>query len=199
VGKILITGPGRSGTTFLLQALTRLGFDTGFEPGHEVCHKNWRAGCEWIVTGEFVPPYTELRRNIAAAPRVIKSPEWTLILKDFVQAGILPVEYVYIPLRDLEVAAKSRLDVGLDWQIIGPEADYDYRVMDQTSVHALALGYAIEACELCALPYTIMHFPRLVQDEWYCYWKLCEGLEIDRKEFHEVFKGLARPEQVRWR
>ena len=140
----------------------------------------------------------EARAQLAEAPYILKSPEWGLVLKGFVQAGAVEVDHVYIPVRDLDEAARSRLDVNLEWQVC-PEDDYDYRLMDQTSVLGLALGFALEACLMCDIPYTLMLFPRLVEDGDYCREKLAEGLPIDPAKFEGIFAELARPEQVVWR
>ena len=81
MGKILITGPGRSGTTFIVQMLTRLGFDTGFKPGEEHYHPNLRAGCEWTIDVDLEKDSAEkISEVMKAGPRVLKSPEWGMIL-----------------------------------------------------------------------------------------------------------------------
>ena len=198
MGKIIITGAGRAGTTFLVQLLTRLGFDTGYEPYKEPYIDHQRAGCEQIVEVDLQDTPEKARALLDAAPRVLKTPDWGLVLKGFVQGGVLDVDHCYIPVRDLDIAARSRLDVQLEWQVC-PTDDYAYRVMDQASVHALALGRALEACLVCDIPFTLMMFPRLVEDAGYCWEKLSEGLEIGRKDFDMVFAELARPDQVRWR
>ena len=199
MGKIIITGPGRSGTTFLVVLLTRLGFDTGYTPGEEYYNPEWRAGCEQRIELDPQSPLEEWKAALEKAPRVLKSPEWGLVLKQFVQAGVMVVDHVFIPVRDLDIAAKSRLDAGLDWQVCESD-DYEYRVMDQASVHALALGRAVEACLVCDIPYTLMMFPRLVQDAAYCHSSLSKGLRIDWwfPSFQKAFDNLARPEQVKW-
>ncbi|NIP54135.1 MAG: hypothetical protein GWO26_19540, partial [Phycisphaerae bacterium] len=75
----------------------------------------WRAGCEKRIELDLGSTVEEWKAELAVAPRILKSPEWALVLKGFVQAGILDVEYVFIPVRDLDVAAASRIDAGLDW------------------------------------------------------------------------------------
>jgi len=199
VRKVIITGPGRSGTTFLVQLLTRLGLDTGFTPYQEPVQAEWRAGCEHVVEGPFQPPFTELTGVLAAAPYILKSPEWALSLKAFVQHGLMEVDHVLIPVRDLDVAARSRLDVGLGWQVCETD-DYEYQVMDQASVHALALGRALEACLICDLPYTLLTFPRLVTDWTYCYERVTRAFpNLERLEFKHRWSHLAKPEQIRWK
>ena len=198
MGKILIIGPGRSGSTFLVQLLTRLGFDTGFQPYNEPYGENTRAGCEWRVELDLNAPHDQWREQLNNMPRILKAPEWSLVLKHFVKERLVEVDHVFIPLRDLDIAAKSRLDVGLDWHV-EPTDDYNYKLMDQASVHALAFGRAVEACEICDLPYTIMHFPRFVENKPYCYWSLMNALSINWRMFEKVFDELAKPEKIKWR
>ena len=49
-GRILISGTGRAGTTFLVQLLTELGLDTGYSDPERVAmtySEQARAGLEW--------------------------------------------------------------------------------------------------------------------------------------------------------
>lgn len=198
MGKIIITGSGRSGTSFLVMLLTRLGFDTGYKAGNEGYGDKIRAGCEWKIRAEYTESGDVIKAAIDQAPRVVKSPEWGLVMKEFCRRGILEVDHCYIPVRDLDVAAKSRIDAGLNWQVCETD-DYEYLVMDQASVHALALGRALEACLVCDIPYTLMMFPRFVKDARYCYNAVLEGLPVEWGTFVEVFMELANPKQIKWR
>ena len=93
--KIVITGTGRSGTTLLVQILTDLGFDTGFSseaPIDEATH----AGLE-------------TRLDSPNAPRIVKNPNLSRRLDEILTAGTATVEHVIIPMRDLDVAAASRV------------------------------------------------------------------------------------------
>jgi hypothetical protein len=167
---IIITGPGRSGTTFLLRLLTVLGFDTGFKPDDQFYYDNLRAGFEYISEDfSFDEP----------APGH--------------KAGYLQVEHVILPIRDLDIAVKSRLDVGLFWKV-----DLDNLVESQTEVMAAALGRVVEACVLFELPCTVLRFPELVTNEEYCFYKLTDVFDISRPEFRKVFRELSNPEQIKW-
>mgnify|MGYP000409602431 CR=1 FL=1 len=196
MGKIIITGSGRAGTSFLVQLLTRLGEDTGFTPGDEPYSEKLRAGCEQYSITNLLNGDAN-REIITAAPRVLKSPDWALVLKDLLRYGWIEVDHVLIPFRDCEEAARSRLDVGLEWQCIITD-DHDEKLADQANIHALALGRTLEACWLFGIPHTVMAFPLLVQNGAYCYERLSRAFELDRKEFQNVFRELARPEQVKW-
>ena len=89
-----------------------------------------------------------------------------------------------------------RVDAGLFWQVCQTD-DYEYLVLDQANVHALALGRALEACLMCDVPYTLLLFPRLVRDARYCYHKVAEGLPISWVTFKRAWQDLARPGEVR--
>lgn len=200
MGKIIITGPGRSGTTFVIRMLTGLGFDTGFKKNDEFYIPKLRAGCEWNVPVDFDNDSPKkIRRAIDKAPRVLKSPQWSFVLKGMVLMKVLEVDHVLIPLRDIDIAAASRLDVGLDW-LVDPTLDGAAKVQDQASIMALALGRAIEACYILGIPCTMMQFPLFVQDMDYCYSKMQQIAEVKTKrgEFKKWWKKLANPDQIKW-
>lgn len=192
-GKVIITGPGRSGTTFLVQLLGRLGLDTGFEPYNEPVRPDFRAGLEYtsVAIDYDKQSLAEIRQSIDDAPQVLKAPEWGMVLKSLLANNIIEVEHVFVPVRDLDTAAVSRLSVGLDW-MIPPEVPEDERVGVQAEIHAMALGRVVEACLLYSVPCTIMAFPLLVQDVDYCYRKLSEYRMFDKDEMGQIWKELTR-------
>lgn len=197
MGKVIITGPGRSGTSFLVRLLTWLGEDTGYRKGERTGYSaKVRAGCEQqvivrVLDGDIVGA------NLAAAPRILKSPDWAFVLKNLVRNGWMQVDHVLIPFRDLDVTAKSRLDVGLDW-MMDPGGNDEERETAQANIHGLALGRTMEACWVCGLRYTVMMFPLFVQSTDYCYERLSRAFALERGVFDEAFTELARPEQIRW-
>jgi hypothetical protein len=194
---ILITGPGRSGTTFLVQLLTRLGEDTGYTPYQEAYEPLIRAGCEKRITLDWTRPDEELRAMLAEKPRILKTPEWSFILKPLLDRRLVDLERVILPIRDLEQAAKSRLFTGLPWHAIMHE-DGEIQVHDQEAVLALAVGRVVEACVLYDVPLTLMHFPRLIQDAEYCYDQLKgNDMTFGWQHFRAEHERLANPEQVR--
>lgn len=193
-GKVIITGPGRAGTSFLVRLLTRLGEDTGFSADNDHYTPSLRAGCEVNVVVHLLDG-TLTRELIEKAPRVLKSPDWSLVLKGLVQQGWIQVDHVIIPFRDLDVAAKSRLSVGLDW-LIHDYGTPENKLAEQANIHGLALGRALEACWVCELPHTVLMFPRLVLDEEYCYQGLARAFTLDREEFQTQWRNLAKPKQI---
>lgn len=183
-GKVIITGPGRSGTSFLVQLLTRLGMDTGYEPYNEYFVDELRAGCEY--PGDYTSDFDKL-------PRFIKGPVWAYWLKYIVVNNITEIEHVVMPMRDLTESAESRLNVGLDFMV-----DKDYVKMPgphlneiQENVLAMLTGKVLEACYLYGIPLTLMRFPRLVQDDAYCWLKMSEFVEVDYGDFLKKWKELV--------
>ena len=191
MSKIIITGSGRAGTTFLMMLFTRLGLDTGYEPFKEPYDETIRAGCEY---SSVVTPEDDLEAiydKVNSGPRIMKSPDWSKGLKFLVQAKLIDLEHVFLPIRDIHEAAKSRLDAGLDWQI-DKSSSYDERLQQQIIMNAYAIGRTVEVCFLYEIPCTLMKFPLLVEDEEYCYQKITRCFSgIDREEFSKIYRYLV--------
>jgi len=96
---VIITGTGRNGTTFLVELLTNLGFDTGFSVNDIVSkkHKVARAGLEH-----------DLRRE--NCPFIVKG----FFLEEELNRDDIAIQHVFIPVRDLYAAAESRRYVTRD-------------------------------------------------------------------------------------
>ena len=95
---LLITGTGRSGTTFLVQLLTQLGQDTGFTDPWPARYLDpqCNAGMEWNL-------------RAANAPYVVKSPSLCTELETILLGGKVMIEHVLIPVRDLFSKLQPRL------------------------------------------------------------------------------------------
>jgi hypothetical protein len=199
---VFITGPGRSGTSFLVQLFTRLGFDTGYEPYQERYDQPIRAGCESVGPDtDIVEEGPEaIRKAFKEAPRILKGPVWAYLLKYFYLNQLVEIERVIMPIRDLTDASYSRLDAGLDFLL-----DKDFTKMPgapkaerQENILAMLIGKVVEVCYVHEIPLTLMRFPLLVEDEEYCYRKVVELEPVNRERFGEVYKELANPSQVKW-
>ncbi len=184
-----------------MQLLTRMGEDTGFEPYNEPFASDIRAGCEWDAPDEATTTREQYKAAIESAPRILKSPRWGLYLKAIVEKSALKVDHVIIPLRDLDVSARSRLSVGLDWSLYDLAEEGDFRVAVQAGVLAAVLGRTIEACHLFKIPYTIMEFPLFVEDMDYCYRKLDPVFGFSKSGLGDwfviAFVELANPDGIR--
>ena len=184
---MIISGTGRAGTTFLVQLLTELGFDTGFKKGKSV-DPNSHAGMELDIRDPN-------------APYVIKSPWLCDYLDDVLENGDIVVDQAIVPMRDLYAAAQSRREVtrkaqsgnsevpGGLWHTKNPE--------DQETILVTQLYKLFFALAKHNVPLVLLLFPRLVKDPKYLYQKigfLLGDIKYDR--FLEAFQSISRPELV---
>ena len=201
---MVITGTGRSGTTFLVELLTHLGLDTGFtlERLQAKFHKVARAGLEH-----------DMRRE--NCPYVVKSPAFCDYAGEVLRRSDIAIEHIFVPMRDLFSAAESRrfvenstlsgtsfverlAFVETQQELIGglvgttstePGAQEDILLR---RIYALLL-----AISEAAVPVTFIHFPRLVKDCPYLFEKLKPILrDITYESFAAVYARTARPELV---
>ncbi len=99
----MIGGPGRSGTTLLVQYFTALGFDTGYDLDEAMTRPDpvSHGGLEHSV-GRFLDQGREM-------PYVAKSPFFGRKLDKHIAEGVLRLRWCIMPMRDLSDAARSRL------------------------------------------------------------------------------------------
>ena len=86
--KILITGTGRCGTTFLIKLFTFLGFDTGYN------NKNYQ---KYI----FSNCNSGMEKEYSDNHYILKSPGFMMNIKDIVNDSSVKIKYIIIPIRDL--------------------------------------------------------------------------------------------------
>lgn len=94
--KILITGTGRCGTTFLIKLFTFLDFDTGFTKSNykKYIYSNCNAGMEKsYITNHYI----------------IKNPTFMSDIEDIINDKRIKIKTVILPIRDLEKSAMSRV------------------------------------------------------------------------------------------
>ena len=159
--KIVIAGTGRAGTTLLVQIMTDLGFDTGFQPG----------------IGTQNPGRPGLEKNILApnAPRVIKSPRLSSELGPMLEQGLVEIEHVIIPVRDLDVAAASRIrasSYGRSLNAHGGLLWGQKRASSQRGALADMLSQLLITVARFDVPHTLLYFPRFASDPQYTFQRL---------------------------
>jgi hypothetical protein len=148
-GRIIICGTGRAGTSFLVRLLTRLGYDTGYTPEADGYNPAIRAGCELRADDWRNPEIWD------KLPQIVKSP----YLSECLDVVPVPIAHVLIPVRDLDEVAESRKQAGTAW----------YGDAEPTSGRmAEALGRAVATCMTRSIPFTLLQFPRLVENDLYC-------------------------------
>jgi hypothetical protein len=96
--KVLITGTGRCGTTFLIKLFTFLGYDTGYtvENYKDSIFTNCNSGME---------------RAYNEKPYILKNPNFMENIEKIVNDKSINIRYVIMPIRDLEESAKSREEI----------------------------------------------------------------------------------------
>jgi hypothetical protein len=198
IHKIIITGTGRAGTTFLVQLLTALGLETGFKDIHEGIFENCNAGMECDLTDE-------------SAPYIVKSPSLCDDLAGILSSGEYVIDHAFIPVRSLDAAAQSRIQV---FNQAKPKGGYlrlllkgsKYKSVpgglidtdnpdEQPEILAKKLYNLIHTITAYDIPHTFLDFPRIVNDQQYLYKKLAPILEgIDYRGFCNAFNYVAKPE-----
>ena len=97
--KILITGTGRCGTTFLIKLFSFLDFDTGYNKDNykEFIHSNCNSGME---------------KNSYENYYILKNPDFMRDIKEILESNSCKIKKVIIPIRNLDISAKSRVKNG---------------------------------------------------------------------------------------
>lgn len=183
--KIVITGTGRAGTTFLVQLLTELGQDTGYTG------ENWRRDYdEHCAAG--------LEHDITApeAPRIVKNPGLCETLPGLLARQAVQIEHAIVPVRSLAAAATSRVWIGGQGKTPGGlwgTAD----ASAQSAVLAERFHALIEVLVQHEVPTTFLAFPRFVRDVDYAWQQLGPIFPaVTREQFGAAFGRVARPELV---
>jgi hypothetical protein len=179
--KVIITGTGRAGTTFLVRLLTEVGLDTG------ITCKNWKRkyypGSNAGLEHNLLDPET---------PYIVKNPALCETLPDALATGRFVIDHVYVPIRDLETAAASRVRLGgADGSVAGglwgtSEPGEQRRVLAE-SFHKL-----VHVLVVHEIPHTFILFPRLVSDPAYLFARMAFVLQgISREDFDAAFNRIA--------
>jgi hypothetical protein len=196
--KIMIVGPGRSGTTFLVQMFTRLGFHTGFVPYNETLFRTTRAGGEFdIFSVGMNVSFNKILKEFEESPFILKAPIYSWYLKMLVFGCKVPIGHVIIPVRNHREVAESRIGEGIAWEFTASD------IHSQILANDMLLGKAVEACVVTDTPMTFIRFPDLVKDADYCLQKmqnvcLSYGIQIDKDDFYEEFAKLADPTMIKY-
>lgn len=148
--KILITGTGRCGTTFLIKLFTFLGFDTGFDKKNfsKFIFKNCNAGME---------------KDIKVNHHVIKSPYFIENIENIIKE--YDIEQVIIPLRNYSDSAKSRVKnkkkTGGLWNANNEEEQLCF-------YHKIIANYVYHMT-VHQIPTIFIHFERMIIDSQYLF------------------------------
>ncbi len=209
--KIIITGTGKSGTTFLVHLLTALGYDTGYELDtiHEHMSPISNGGLEWYIRG---------RKAIDPSPYIIKNPSLCFDLQERIRRWNWSVEHVYVSLRQYKEAANHRYHKtmrvrgiglhsfieGLDGEKREKEIEFlqslnkDEQIYLETMKSASQIGHLMEQLVGSGIPYTFIEFPKSALSWKYCQSKLGKLVSnISGKVFMDTFDKIADVNKIR--
>ncbi len=148
--KILITGTGRCGTTFIIKLFTFMGFDTGFDKKNysNYIFKNCNSGME---------------KDISVNHHIIKSPFFFRDIDKIYNEH--DIEYVIVPIRNYEESAKSRArhqkrEGGL-WNAKNEEEQVQY-------FYKLTSNYLYQMTKY-NIPTIFIHFEKMIIDKQYLF------------------------------
>lgn len=201
---VIITGTGRSGTTFLVELLTNLGLETGFSIDEIASKKSRqaRAGLEYDVRQDD-------------CPFIVKNPKFCDYAEEVIRRDDIVIEHIFVPVRDLHAAAESRrhvvkirlsdmpflkrlkhrvwprkFDGGL-WSTDSVRPGSQEKIL-QEKIYKLIL-----ATSNTVLPITFMRYPKITKDCPYLFEKLKPVLgDISYEYFCSAFSKTVRPELV---
>ena len=184
--KTVITGPGRSGTTFLVQLLTEVGLDTGYDRSNFEVDPISHAGLE------------QPNWHTPESPYIVKSPLISQSIHYTMASGEVEIDHVFLPLRPLRdvVASRERVSqIGGDCTPGGMDSGQNrQRQADQQARQLYGLIMALARYEI---PHTLMEFPRLAKDPKYTYRKLSPVLgNIPYEAFLPAFVKVSKPELI---
>jgi hypothetical protein len=194
-GRIIITGTGRTGTTFLVQLFTALGFDTGFtvEEALGEVDEISKAGLERVFL-DRVNPY------------VIKSPLFIDELMEALESRRIQIHAAIIPMRDLFAAAESRRRVCAEAEARGksgalhPGSLWHTQIPEQQEEElAIQFHKAVFSLMRFDVPVIFPEFPLLVRDPRYLFRKMQPLMEehgVDQAEFLAAHARASRPDLI---
>ena len=186
---IVISGTGRAGTTFLVELLTHLGFDTGFS-------------IDSIEQNQSPISFGGLEHDIRSegCPYIVKAPGICDYIEEICTSPNIIVEHLFVPIRNLRDAANSRRassnkgepNGGL-WDIETPAEDLQEQVLS-AKLYQLLYYSSIKH-----FPITLLQFPELATNPEYLYGKLMPLIDTEKTslgKFSGVFYEVAKPERI---
>ncbi|BAI87859.1 TPR domain protein [Limnospira platensis NIES-39] len=185
---IIISGTGRSGTTFLVQLLTDIGLDTGFQDTNSHVFKNCNAGMEKDIRSKD-------------APYIIKSPWLCDYIDQILESKKYVIDCAYIPIRDLFSASASRIYVNQN-----SDNRHKHPPGGLWHTHEPSMQECLLSRQLYKLIYQLvkhdincvyLFFPRFIYDPEYLYRKLEFVLKnVNYNDFLCAFNKTVKPELV---
>jgi ubiquinone/menaquinone biosynthesis C-methylase UbiE len=208
--KVLVTGLGVSGTTYMIRLIGACGFDLG--QGHHGMddRKGWEWQPLWKLSVEIwsalgrrayepiIPEWNhiqperleELREQFHSriealeCPHAVKVPEASPILISCLRPG-----HVIFMHRPMNSWVRSLLG----------HPNYCHMTRSELFHGAMiAKGLLLDALESEQIPYTVVSYPRIAKDAAYAWDKLGRLLQVDREVFDAAYNSVTRSDWIDW-
>jgi hypothetical protein len=175
--KILITGTGRCGTTFLIKLFSFLDFNTGYS------RINYKSSI-------FSNCNSGMERNYKEDYYILKNPLFIQNIDYIVKDTSIKIKNVIIPIRDLEMAATSRVKNGRAagglWNAKDKLSQINYYKNILTNYMVISTKYDINTI--------FIDFDKMINDKTYLFNKLKNILDeknIDLETFSHVYDEVS--------
>ena len=175
--KVLITGTGSCGTTFLIKLFSFLDFNTGYNRNNykEYIFSNCNSGME---------------RTFQANYYVLKNPTFMRDIEKIIEDTSIKIKYVIIPIRDLQMSAKSRTVHGNDkgglWNANDELSQIEFYKNILTNYIFISTKYDINTI--------FIDFDKMINDKIYLFNKLkiiLDEKQIDLDTFMVVYDEVS--------
>ncbi len=165
--KILITGTGRCGTTFLIKLFSFLNFNTGFD------RQNYKLSIS-------VNCNSGMERNYTDNYYILKNPTFIKDIDNIVMNKSIKIKYVIIPIRDLKLSAISRVNHGKGkdgglWNAIDETSQINFYKNILTNYLLISTKHEINTI--------FIDFDKMINDKQYLFNKLENILNEKNIEF----------------
>ena len=175
--KILITGTGRCGTTFLIKLFSFLDFNTGYDRNNYKLSisSNCNSGMERSYKDNY---------------NIIKNPTYMMDIENILKDTSIKIKNVIIPIRDLKISAKSRVKHGNQhgglWNAKNELSQIDFYKNILTNYIIISTKYDINTI--------FIDFDKMINDKIYLFNKLKNILDeknIDLEIFSRVYDEVS--------
>jgi hypothetical protein len=175
--KILITGTGRCGTTFLIKLFTFLDFNTGYNRDNYNLSvvSNCNSGMERDHNENYY---------------VLKNPYFMVNIENIIKDTSIKIKNVIIPIRDLKMSAKSRVKHG---NLCGGLWNADDELSQIDFYKNILINYIFISTKY-DINTIFIDFDKMINDELYLFNKLKHILDeknIDFDTFLRVYNEVS--------
>ncbi len=176
--KTLITGTGRCGTTFLIKLFSFLDFNTGYN------RNNYKLNI-------FSNCNSGMERNYKEKYNVLKNPRFMEDIENIAKDTSITIKNVIIPIRELKMSAKSRVNHGIGargglWNAKDESSQIDFYKNILTNYIVISTKYDIKTI--------FIDFDKMINDKTYLFNKLKNILDeknIDLNTFSRVYDEVS--------